>query len=799
MNRRRLMPLQAAVELRYLGLAEANRSKLTDLSELHEFAVAGTIEAVLGAFRSSRQAAGRRASGNAARSEATELELAVSALVDHADLAETIGATLEQLRGCRLGEDSEGHLSVESSPDQRGNGVYYTPVKLAEEVARPAIEHALRDVFQPSDLANVSIVDPAVGGGVFLLVALRLCVSELSTRKAFSSLSLEQLRATIASQCLYGVDIDPASVATTRALIRAEIGAKGRQGSSLDRHLRVADAVASGIDAWRQWFPDRANGFSVVVTNPPWSKLRPLRHEFFEHMDSRVRMFQGQELGGFLRENIHQLVHGSWEEFANRSVKLSSALRRSPDFPISNASAGDPDLYKYFLELSVAILRPGGVASVLLPSGFLRAQGGAPLRAHLFERGQVVELTEFINKRRIFEIHSMYRFVALVFLKDSKAERAFASFGVTDIEDVHGRSRVELSRSFLSEVGGSDLLIPEVRTDAERDLLQRLFRRGTRKPSIAFKRELDMTNDSDIFIDARTAISQGFAPTTAGYWEAPRTSGRLLPLYEGRMVHQFDHAAKEYRGGQGRSAKWEIPVPGHGKVSPHYFVSEANATERGWKPVERFGYCEVSGHANERTILAAVIPPYAICGNKVPVLRAETVRKDDGYYWLALANSLVIDWIVRRFVSTTVNQFYWRNIPFPTMSEADKAFCVRAARKISSLEASTPSGWLGKRGQLRAAIDALVMKAFDLRAQDRELILNDFSLFGRTSKSNREEMSLDRILAAYSDYAESESPLMREIERLVSASDCAAAYATREQLRYVRPKAAGVHQVEPIS
>ena len=32
---------------------------------------------------------------------------------------------------------------------------------------------------------------------------------------------------------------------------------------------------------------------------------------------------------------------------------------------------------------------------------------------------------------------------------------------------------------------------------------------------------------------------------------------RYVPLYEGRMVQQFDHAAKAYVSGEGRGAKWE--------------------------------------------------------------------------------------------------------------------------------------------------------------------------------------------------------------------------------------------------
>ena len=39
--------------------------------------------------------------------------------------------------------------------------------------------------------------------------------------------------------------------------------------------------------------------------------------------------------------------------------------------------------------------------------------------------------------------------------------------------------------------------------------------------------------------------------------EDPFVAGATyVPLYEGRMVDQFDHAAKAYVNGEGRGAKW---------------------------------------------------------------------------------------------------------------------------------------------------------------------------------------------------------------------------------------------------
>ena len=56
----------------------------------------------------------------------------------------------------------------------------------------------------------------------------------------------------------------------------------------------------------------------------------------------------------------------------------------------------------------------------------------------------------------------------------------------------------------------------------------------------AWFRELDMTNDSQHFIHTH---------------EADRRT-TLYPLYEGRMVHQFDSRAKKYEGGTARRATW---------------------------------------------------------------------------------------------------------------------------------------------------------------------------------------------------------------------------------------------------
>jgi hypothetical protein len=704
-----------------------------------------------------------------------------------------IGAALERLRGRRLAVDSKGDLRVETSPDQRSRGVYFTPPNLADTMVRSALNPVMGQVNSLDALRSLAILDPAAGGGAFLLSALRISVELLQQNPAFVRVDAARLRQEVASHCLYGVDIDPVAIATVRALLVAEVGVADWSGEALDRHLHIGDSISVSLNDWKQWFPERAlGGFNVIVTNPPWSKLRPLRHEFFEHIDSSVRLLQGKALGSYLKQHMSELIQGSWEQYVQRTIELSSRLRRCDEYVVNNAAYGDPDLYKFFLERSIALLAPEGTAALLLPSGVLRAQGSGPLRRLMRKEGDITEIVEYINRKKIFDIHSMYRFATILFRKGVGGGRTLARFGETEPASSNIEKGIYLEHDFLELVGGVDSLIPEVRSDAEQKLLARLYREnpvaeGLGGARLSFKRELDMTNDAAHFIQASDAHLQGFLPDADGRWLSHYSRDVLLPVYEGRMVHQYDNAAKEYRSGDGRSAKWETPVPGKGIVSPHFFVTEQYAISRNWTPVERVGYCEISGHANERTVLAALIPAYAICGNKVPVLRAES--GEEPRLWLALANSLVIDWMIRRWVSTTINQFYWKNIPFPkTLSVADRAFIIAAAELLSAPNTNqvTPAIWLGKRAQLRAAIDAVIMTAYKITPTERHIILGDFLIFTKAAtRGSGTAMPLDTLLALYIQ-AHSENALTLEtIHTLCMPRECAATYSIKAQASWL--------------
>lgn len=117
--------------------------------------------------------------------------------------------------------------------ERKTSGAHYTPEALADELVTRAI----------SGRADVTVCDPACGGGALLLAAAR-------------HLAAGGMDRTAVLDRLWGIDIDPLAVATTEAALAIWSGRRPPAG-----HLVVADAL---LDTLALPLVD------VVVGNPPF-------------------------------------------------------------------------------------------------------------------------------------------------------------------------------------------------------------------------------------------------------------------------------------------------------------------------------------------------------------------------------------------------------------------------------------------------------------------------------------------------------------------------------------------------
>ena len=147
-----------------------------------------------------------------------------------------------------------------TDPERRKReGAYYTPRWLAEALVERALA-PLIDRKSIADLEKLRILDPAVGGGIFLLAAIDLLATNGLDRR-------------VAAACCHGIDRDPAAALASTQAITLHAGPPGS--------LRVADSL---LEAPRPIY-------DAVIGNPPWEKIAKSdpRRPYFDQAFADVR------------------------------------------------------------------------------------------------------------------------------------------------------------------------------------------------------------------------------------------------------------------------------------------------------------------------------------------------------------------------------------------------------------------------------------------------------------------------------------------------------------------------------
>jgi hypothetical protein len=545
------------------------------------------------------------------------------------------------------------------------------------------------------------ILDPASGTGILLTAAV-IALEGRRTRRRSSLIADSIYAADLSERALRGAALALSSLTNDRGAITA-----------MRTHLRQGDSLIHGTSLWDDIAPD---GFDAVIGNPPWEKLKLSRHEFLE--SSGVNRHYGDEY----EETF------SFAEFSDVRDELSQyAAQLAKNFELQGV--GEHDLYKLFLELAVRLTRVGGHILFLVPAGLIRSLGTQHLREFLLQTCGDIEFTLLENRSRFFAIDTRFKFLAL------QASHA-NGHGYTPIKLTHAigsknkiqsQETVSIERALLPKTR-ADLSIPEVRSTDEWRVFRGIVAAGVRfgdahgpwKPLIM--REVDMTRDRGNFHQ--------------------REAAGLVPVMEGRMLHQYRHSAKRYVSGTGRRAVWEpIPSDADCEIKPQFWyrAEELPHAVKARATMTRVGFCDITGQTNERTMLASRIPPGVVCGNKVPTILFDVAesQKHIADCWLAIANSLPFDWLLRRVITTTVNFFLLRDMPLPAIDPLGEVG-LRLARLADALSvcSHTPNDGrerldLWGQAEARSEIDCIVLHSYGHGLKTLELMLDDFPLLDR--------------------------------------------------------------------
>ncbi len=113
--------------------------------------------------------------------------------------------------------------------------------------------------------------------------------------------------------------------------------------------------------------------FDVVVGNPPWNKIKADIKEFYGHYDPIVFGMQGARLKQYVEAELllKKDLQLAWQKHRKHvqsytHLLLSSAMYNHQGIRVGKRLIGsDPDFYKFFLERSLQIVRPGVNTSCL--------------------------------------------------------------------------------------------------------------------------------------------------------------------------------------------------------------------------------------------------------------------------------------------------------------------------------------------------------------------------------------------------------------------------------------------------
>ncbi|CCI22863.1 Genome sequencing data, contig C320 [Microcystis aeruginosa PCC 9808] len=516
-------------------------------------------------------------------------------------------------------------------------------------------------------------------------------------------------------------------------------------GKAKKRLLTLSDMQSLKPFHWGYHFDKlitEKGGFDVIITNPPWEVFKPQAKEFFsQHSDlvtknkMDIKTFEKEQKKLLTNPEIAQ----AWLEYQSQYPHVSLYFRSSEQYKnqisiVNGKKQGtDINLYKLFVEQCFNLLHPRGECGIVIPSGIYTDLGTKQLREMLFSQTNVTGLFCFENRKTIFEgVDSRFKFVILTFEKNKQTLSFPVEFMRHDVEELQRfphKDSLVISVDLIRKLSPDSLSVMEFKQDIDIHIAEKMSRfpmLGETLPdtwNLKLTSEFHMTNDSHLF---KTEPAEG-----------------RLPLYEGKMIHQFTHRY----------------------ALPKYWLDEKEARQALLKRGEvdkgqildyqtyRLGFRDVARNTDIRTMIATILPPNSFCGNTISLEKIDkqvAISLKEKCYLLSIFNSFVFDRSIRDKVTSHLSFFYVYQNPIPRLKEGDKYFqeiVENAAKLICTTEefdqlakevgiGSHKNGVTeeAERMAIRAKLDAIVAHLYELTPTEFQHILTTFPLVPESVK-----------------------------------------------------------------
>jgi hypothetical protein len=522
--------------------------------------------------------------------------------------------------------------------------------------------------------------------------------------------------------------------------------------------LEFADVIASG-------------GFDVVLGNPPWEVMQLGEEEYFSQHFPEIAEFAGAARKRAIKalETEFPAIFSAYIAEKRRFEGGNEFARESGRFDLT--ARGKVNTYSLFAELFANLASSRGHAGVIVPTGIATDATTAPFFSTLMSERRLLSLHDFQTGLGFFDRigHARFKFCLLTIGRPGAGSEAveFSFFSRTIPEFADRRRRFTLSPVEIARINPNTKTAPIFRSQSDADLTAKLYRRvpvlvdeamgAEGNPwSTEFRQGLfNMTSDSGLFRTANQLHQAGFMQDGSDWIASAEGDSddvspeRYVPLYEAKLVHQFDHRWATYEGKECRDTNQLEKFDSNFEPTPRYWVPAVEVATRlsskSWVRKWMIGWRDICRSTDERTLISGIIPTVG-CGHKFLLLfvHSSPILASALY---ASINSLVCDYITRQKLGgTSLMYFTFKQLavlPPDAYSDSDLAFIVPRVLELTYTSHSMapfahdlgysgpPFAWNeDRRAQLRAELDAWYARAYALTRDDLRYILDPAAVKG---------------------------------------------------------------------
>ena len=531
------------------------------------------------------------------------------------------------------------------------------------------------------------------------------------------------------------------------------------------------EAAFPGV--WSGWQDNHPQGgFDAVIGNPPWDRIKLQEVEWFATRSPNM----ARAPTAAARKTAIQRLRASGAPLAaefdaarEQAEGLADTVRASGDYPL--LGGGDINLYSLFVERAMRLVKPDGFVGLLTPSGIYADLTAADFFKSVSIGGRVSGLFDFENKKVFFkDVHASFKFCALIFGgEERRFDETTCAFFLHDAETIKDPDRCfPLAPSDFARVNPNTGTAPVFRTRRDAELTRRIYERypvlvdrsqgeERRAWSVKYATMFHMANDSHLFMTAAQLDAEGSYPVEGNRWK--RGGEIYLPLYQGRMIHQFDHRANSVRVNPQSThnpyLSEEVTEEQHADPEfhpsteysvPEWAVDQGMFGNTAWT----ISYRRIARSTDTRTMIASIVPRAGF-GDSVFLLMPDVgLSAVDASLVVANLDSFSFDFVTRQKLhGTNLSWYLLEQLPVIAPEDYDRQFGNTTARDLvrdhvlrltytaNDMEPfARDLGYQGppfiwneeERRHLRARLDALYFHLYGLSRDDADYVLSTFPI-----------------------------------------------------------------------